>query len=99
MDINTDSEENSPHQEGVISELYQRPDKSHFQEPCELQSQVDTGKLVQNFLPKQADLDKILKIIQRKVLKGRNLPVTVKEIQAGYLRSPYSKNIFISHTK
>ena len=34
--INTDFEENSPHQEGVISEIYQRPDKSHFQESSEL---------------------------------------------------------------
>ena len=32
-DINLDFEENSPFQEGVISEVYQRPDKSFFQEP------------------------------------------------------------------
>ena len=66
-DIKVDSEENSPHQECVISEIYQRPDKSYFQEPPDLQNVV---------LPKQADIDKILKIIQRKVLKGTHLPVT-----------------------
>ena len=32
-DINVDFEENSSFQEGVISEAYQRPDKSFFQEP------------------------------------------------------------------
>ena len=32
-EVNTDFEENSPFQEGVISETYQRPDKSYFQEP------------------------------------------------------------------
>ena len=32
-DNNLDFEENSPFQEGVISEAYQRPDKSFFQEP------------------------------------------------------------------
>ena len=32
-DINLDFEENSPFQEGVISEAYQRPDKLFFQEP------------------------------------------------------------------
>ena len=37
--------------------------------------------LVQTFLPKQADIDKILNVIQRKVLKGKNLPVEIKEIQ------------------
>ena len=42
---------------------------------------------------KQPDIDKILKIIHRKVLKGKDLPVTVKEIQAEYLISPYFKDI------
>ena len=36
QDINSDFEENSPHQEGVISEMYQRPNKSYFQESPEL---------------------------------------------------------------
>ena len=31
QDINTNFEENSPYQEGVISETYQRPDESYFQ--------------------------------------------------------------------
>ena len=33
IDINTDFEENSLYQEGIISESYKRPDKSYFQEP------------------------------------------------------------------
>ena len=45
QDINVDFEENVPHKEGVISEIYQRPDNLYFQEPPELQSQIDTGKL------------------------------------------------------
>ena len=53
------------------------------------------GKLVQKFLPKQADIDKILKIIQRKEPKGTHLPVTIKEIQAGYLISPYFNDIYL----
>ena len=52
---------------------------------------MSTGKLVQKFLPKQADIDKILKIIQRNV----HLPVAIKEILAGYLISPYSKDIYL----
>ena len=93
-DINTGFEENSPYQEGVISEIYQRPNRLYFQGPPELDSLVSTGKL-QKFLPKQADKDKILKIIQRKVLNRMHLPVTVKEIQTGYLISPYFKDIYL----
>ena len=50
---------------------------------------------MQTFLPKQADIDKILKIIQCKVLKGSQLSETVKEIQAGYLNSAYFKDIYL----
>ena len=86
---------NSPFQEGVISEIYQRPDKSFFKDPQELEGLVYTGNLVQKFLPKQADIDKILKRIQRNVLRGPHLPVAIKEIQAGYLVSPYFRDIYL----
>ena len=66
-----------------------------IQEPPELDSLINTGKLVQKFLMKQADIDKILKIIQRKVLKGTHLPVTVKETQGGHLVSPYFKDLYL----
>ena len=56
---------------------------------------MSTGKLVQMFLTKHVDINKILKIIQRKVLKGTHLPVTVKEIQAGYLISPFFKDLYL----
>ena len=91
MDINMDFKENSPYQECGISETYQRPNRSYFEEPPELDSLINTGKPVQKLLLKQADIDKILKIVQRKVLKVKLLSVTVKEIQAGYLISPYFK--------
>ena len=92
--INLDFEENSPFQEGVISETIQRPDKSFFQNPKELEDLIDKGNLIHRFLPKPTDIDKILQIIQRKVLKATHLPVEVKEIQVGYLHSPNFKDIY-----
>ena len=41
------------------------------------------------------DIDKLLKVIQRKILKGTHLPVDIKEIHAGYLHSSYFKDIFL----
>ena len=95
FDRNVDIEENSPFQEGIISEAYERPDKSYIQEPYELKDLIDTTKLIQKFLPKQTDIDKILDIIKRKVLKGTHLPLTIKEIQAGCLSSPYFKDLYL----
>ena len=95
LDRNVDIEENSPFQEGIISEIYERLDMSYIQEPQELKDLIDTTKLIQKFLPKQMDIDKILDIIKRKVLKVTYLPLTIKEIQAGYLRSPYFKDLYL----
>ena len=40
-------EENSPFQESIICEVYERPDKSYFQEPIELKDLIDTNNIVQ----------------------------------------------------
>ena len=95
LDRNVDIEENSPFQEGIISEIYERPDSSYVQEAQELKDLIDTTKLIQKFLLKQMDIDKILDIIKRKVLKGTHLLLTIKEIQAGYLSSPYFKDLYL----
>ena len=93
-DLRTDIEENSPHQEGIITEAYVAPDQSYLEQPQELIKLVNTSKFVQKHLPWQADIDKILNVIKRKVVKGTHLPLTIKEIQAGYLNSPFFKDLY-----
>ena len=48
LEINIDFEENFPFQEGIISETY----KSFFEEPQDVEGLVNTGRPIQNFLPK-----------------------------------------------
>ena len=50
--INLDIEENSPFQEGIISETIQRLDKMFFQKPKSLEDIIDTANLIHKFLPK-----------------------------------------------
>ena len=59
--INLEFEENSPFQEGIMSETFQRPDKLFFQNPKELGDLINKENLVHKFLPKQTDIDKIQK--------------------------------------
>ena len=92
--INLDFEENSPFQKGIMSETFQRLDKSFFQKPKYLGDLINKENLIHKFLPKQTDIDKIVEVIQRKVLKGAHLPLEVKEIQAEYLHSPYFKDLY-----
>ena len=93
--LKAEIEGNSPFQESIISEVYERPDKSYFQELIELKDLLDTNNIVQRFLPRQTDIDKILEIIRKKVLKGTHLPLMIKEIQAVYLSSLYFKDIYL----
>ena len=87
--INLDIEENSPFQEGIISKTIQRLDKTFFQNLKRLEDIIDTGNLIHKFLPRQTDIDKILHIIQRKVLKGTHLLIEIKK---------FRQDIYIAHT-
>ena len=51
LDPNMDIEENSPHQEGIITETYVVPDQSYLEQPQELIKLVNTSKVVQQYLP------------------------------------------------
>ena len=52
LEINKYFEENSPYQEGIISEVYQRPDKSQLLELAKLADLINTNNIVQKYLPK-----------------------------------------------
>ena len=67
--INLDFEENSLFQEGIMSEIFQRLDKSFFQNPKDLGDVINKENLIHKFLPKQKDIDKILEVTQKKYLK------------------------------
>ena len=56
MDRKINFEKNSPHEEGIFSEMYERPDKSYIQEPTELKDLIDTTKLIQSFYPNKQTL-------------------------------------------
>ena len=70
-----------------------------FQLPKELGDLVNKGNLIHKYLPKQTDIDEILEVIQRKVLKGTHLLVEIKEIQAGNLHRSYFKDLYLSQNK
>ena len=51
LEPNVDFEENSPHQEGIITETYVAPDQSYLEQLQELINLVNTSKVVQKYLP------------------------------------------------
>ena len=71
-----------------MSETFQRLDKK-------LSDLINKENLVHKYLPKQTGINKMLEVVQRKVLEGTHLPTEIKEIQAGYLHSPHFKDIYL----
>ena len=67
--INLDIEENSPFQEGVISETIQRLDKTFFPNPKRLEDIIDMGNLIHKFLPDKQTLTRFCMLFKEKCLK------------------------------
>ena len=56
------------YQKGIVEPLYRRPLKHDLKILQTLVDQIDDGKLIHNFFPKQSDIDKLMKQIKRKLL-------------------------------
>ena len=50
QDPNVDFEENSPHQEGIITETYIAPDQSYLEQLQDLTKLINTSKVEQKYL-------------------------------------------------
>ena len=48
------------------------------------------------YLPKQADIDRIMQQISRKYLTKLQLPCSIRDMQAAYLSSPHFRDIYLS---
>ena len=53
-----------------MSETFQRPDESFFQNPKDLLDLINKENLIHKFLPKQTDIDKILEVVKNMYLKA-----------------------------
>ena len=66
--VEHDIEMDSPYQEGIIEQQHKRPAEKHYKDRPEFKRHVNTSKVINKLSPKQTDLNKILKLIERKIL-------------------------------
>ena len=78
LEIHMNFEENSPYQEGIITEIYQRPDKSQLIQLTELADLVNTNIVVQKYLPRQTDIEKNLENYSKKSFERHSSPCNNK---------------------
>jgi flagellar basal body rod protein FlgC len=84
-----------PMQEQTIDIIHKRPLQTQFEIPPSLEEQIDQSKIYVKQLPKQTDIDKVLKQINKKVLRQCHLTSSLKDLQAAYLGSLHFRDIFL----
>ena len=57
---------------------------------------MDATKVTHKFLPKQGEIERLIKQINRKVLRDTKLPGCLKDLRAAYLTSPHFKHIYLN---
>ena len=64
--------------------------------PPPLQEIVDPSKITHKFLPKQGDIDRLIKQINKKVLRDTKLNLDLRDLRAAYLQSPHFGDIYLN---
>ena len=72
------------------------PFDTDFVMPPSLENVADVTKITHKFLPKQDEVERLIKQINRKVLRHTKLPGSLKDLRAAYLTSPHFKDIYLN---
>ena len=82
--------------EEVLDPQIRIPEQSDFEIPPPLQEIVDPSMITHKFLPKQGDIDRLIKQINKKILRDTNLSLNLRDLRAAYLQSPHFRDIYLN---
>ena len=85
-----------PFQDREVEAVFKAPELDDFLLPPVLGDQITDTTLMHKYLPKQADIDRIMQQISRKYLTKLQLPCSIRDMQATYLSSPHFRDIYLS---
>ena len=85
--------------EEVLDPQIRIPDQSDFEISPPLQEIVDPSKITHKFLPKQGEIDRLIKQINKKVLRDTKLNLNLRDLRAAYLQSPHFRDIYLNLTQ
>ena len=81
--------------EEVLDPQIRIPHQSDFELPPPLQDVVDPSKVTHKFLPKQGEID----ILIKKVLRDTKLSMNLRDLKSAYLTSPHFRDIYLNFTQ
>ena len=83
-----------PIQEAQIEALFRAPEPGDFTLPPTLSEHAKGKHMVARHLPKQSEIDKLPKQLNRKVLSQTRYPSSLKDLEAAYCNSAAFKDIY-----
>ena len=85
--------------EEILDPEMRTPDNDDFIIPPPLEQLVDPTKVKQTFIPKQGEINKLVKQINTRILCGTHLPGDLKDLKAAYLSSPHFRDLYLFLTQ
>ena len=85
-----------PHQEKEVEAVFKALELDDFLLPPVLGDQITDSTLMHRYLPKKADIDRIMDQINRKYLAKLQLPCSIRYMQVAYLSNPHFRDIYLS---
>ena len=86
---------NSPYSDEDLEPSFRQPTNADFVMPPFISDLLPDKTILNKSLPKQTDLDKLLKQIDRKILRQLRLPISLRDLQAAYMNSPHFRHIYV----
>ncbi len=82
-----------------INESTRPPDKELLQTPHPLLSPNEQKSIMAKHIPKQKEIDAILKVFRRKVVQTWQVPFHIQDLVQGYLTDPKFRDIYLYITR
>ena len=84
----------TPLLEAQIEAMFRAPEPEDFVLPPALNEHAKGKTMVAQNLPKQSDIDKLMKKLNRKILTQTRFPSSLKDLEAAYCNSATFKDIY-----
>ena len=83
-------------EEEVLDPEIQIPQLNDFIPPQSLDKVIDRSKTAYKFLPKQGEKDRLLKQIEKKGLRDKNISNELRDLKVAYMDSPHFRDIYLN---
>ena len=83
-----------PLEESAVDAQFRHPMQEDFIIPPTLAEATKNKTLLAKDLPKQTDIDRLMKVLNRKILAQSRFPEPLKDLEASYIHSGFFKDIY-----